>query len=274
VHYETRVPGSADSWASGSPGLQPFKSTVDPARQAVYWHKDMMQDFYGEVWSYDNDNVFLRQETFPHWPSDPPNTPWDVRPDRFRLFADATVDSGGGDYTSRFPGGRGRVLAPVHLAVDWSHSGNMSTFLCQEWADFHRGNCSLFQPHFMDTVVTARRWGGGRNFSTVFDGAVSGGGAGEWVADATMQSLRDVVVISQAMSGSGGGPATGRERFFFARTFNGTGVGIVRWDSSSANASAPDGYTVQARTVGLKLACTPGFNSSGFPARSAQDTHH
>lgn len=38
-------------WESGSWRPQPFKTTVDASRQAVYWHKDMMQDFYGELYA-------------------------------------------------------------------------------------------------------------------------------------------------------------------------------------------------------------------------------
>jgi uncharacterized surface protein with fasciclin (FAS1) repeats len=279
VHAEARIPGT-DTWASSCPTTQPFKSVVDTARRAVYWHKDdEVHDFYGEVWNYDDDVISLRQETFPHWPApyDPPSAPWDVRPDKFRLFA----AGGGGDAThpnpNRLPGGRGRVLAPVAFASsvsNWSHAGNMSTFLCRSWAELDAGNCTPYQPSFLDHNVTVRVVGDdGAAFSTVFDGAVAEDPTGQWAASAVMRDLQHVRVIDQQMAGCGGGSAAlGRERFFFAQARNGTNLGIVRWDSATANASAPDGFTVTARTVGLRLGCNSGFNSSGFPGRRLHDT--
>ena len=52
---------------------------------------------------------------------------------------------------------------------------------------------------------------------------------------------------------------------------NGTGLGIVRWDASAANASAPDGFTVVERTVGMGVKCDGTFNSTGFVGRRQRD---
>ena len=89
--------------------------------------------------------------------------------------------------------------------------------------------------------------------------------------------MRDLVgssvrVIDQQMAGSGGGTAAvSRERFFLAQARNGTNLGILRWDASTANASAPDGFTVVQRTVGLRIECDDAFNSSGFQDRRRRD---
>jgi hypothetical protein len=270
VHAELRVPGT-DDWDSGCPSVQPFKSLVDAVLQAVYFHKDSAADFYGEVWNYDDEFIMLRQETFPLWPPpfDPPSAPWDARPDKFRLFA----DGGGGDASS-LPGGRGRILAPVAFdnaaASRWSYSGVMSTYLCRDWADFGGGNCTSFQPNFLDANVSVRGVDGDA-FSTVFDGEPIDP---QWAADAAMRDLvgSSVRVVDQQMAGGGGGTAAvSRERFFFAQARNGTNLGIVRWDASAANASAPDGFTVVQRTVGLRVECDDGFNSSGFEDRRRHD---
>ena len=100
VHAES-LNTTTGMWDSGSWRPQPFKTTVDPSRQAVYWHKDMMESFYGELWEYDDDTIRLRQETFPKFPAPFENAslPLDVRPDKFRLYFS------GGDL-EQLPGGK------------------------------------------------------------------------------------------------------------------------------------------------------------------------
>ena len=163
------------------------------------------------------------------------------------------------------------MLAPTAFTSSpgWSHRGNMSTYLCRDWEDFSRGNCSLYQPHFLDTNVTVRHIAG--PFSTVFDGSIANDTNGEWDAHAVMRDLKAVWVINQEMAGCGGGPAVGRERFFFATARNDTNMGIVRWDASERNTSSSDGWTVTKRTVGLEIACDDKFNNTGFPGRRSHD---
>lgn len=263
VHAETQV--ASGVWKSITQSFQPFKTTVDATSRGVYWHKDMPQSFYGEVWNYDETHISLRQESFPKFPPpfDPTSASWDVRPDKFRLFSSDM------DTNSQLPGGLGRVLAPVHFSSNWTHSGNMTTHLCRNWLQFSIGNCSLYQPHFLDLLVSVREIGG---LNTAFDGALDDDPGGQFAVDSTMHNLRDARVIDQRMAGSSGGPASGRERFFFARAPNGTNLGIVRWDSSVANSSAPDGFTVQQRTLGCTVKCHGDFNSSGFRSRRLHDT--
>ena len=72
-------------------------------------------------------------ETFPKFPPpfEPAAQPWDVRPDKFRLFYQDEQRLPGG----KLPGGKGRVLAPRDLAKagkGWSHRGLMNTAL---WLD-------------------------------------------------------------------------------------------------------------------------------------------
>ena len=259
VHAES-LNTTTGMWDSGSWRPQPFKTTVDPSRQAVYWHKDMMESFYGELWEYDDDTIRLRQETFPKFPAPFENAslPWDVRPDKFRLYFS------GGDL-EQLPGGKGRVLAPRHATTSWRSRANTSTNLCSSWAQFEGGQCAPFQRHFLDSAVYLTV---PKALDTAFDGRAADP---KWYPDASMQNLRDVVVINQEQSGDSDGPTVGRERFFFASFANGTRLGIVRWDGATVNASAPDGFTVTQRTVGLRTACDPAFNSRGFAERRDHD---
>jgi hypothetical protein len=247
-------------WDSDSWRPQPFKTTVDAGRQAVYWHKDMLQDFYGELWEYDDDTVRLRQETFPKFPAPFENAslPWDVRPDKFRLYFS-------GSESEQLPGGNGRVLAPRHVSTSWRSKANTSTNLCSNWAQFKAGQCVPFQRHFLDSAVYLTE---PESLDTVFDGRAADA---KWYPDTSMHHLRDIVVINQEQSGDSDGPTVARERFFFASFANGSRLGIVRWDGAVVNASAPDGFSVTHRTVGLRTACDSAFNSSGFPLRRDHD---
>ena len=264
VHAEN-LNCTTNTWDSGSWRTQPFKSVVDPQRNAVYWHKDDPLPFYGEVWGFDQDSIFLRQETFPHFPVPFENasTPWDARPGKFRLFFSP-------DDAQRLPGGKGRILAPRRLSTSWRHRGNMSAALCWNWTAFEAGRCLRYQTDFLDSDVFITRLSGPWDVS--FDGKPTDP---KWGADADMRNLHDVVVINQQMAGICGGgpcPTASRERFFFASLANGTRLGIVRWDAATANSSAPDGFTVVSRTLGLHSAeCHSTFNSSGFPARREHD---
>ena len=180
VHSESRN-GTSGSWISNVHNLQPFKSIVDPLHNGIYWHKDDLRSFYGEVWAYDESHVYLRQETFPHWPPpfDPPGSPWDIRPDKFRLFSSGAPQE-------MLPGGMGRVLAPVLFDINWAHAGNMSTHLCRDWSDFKVGNCSMYQADFLDHRVTVHQFAG--EFSTVFDGELCDDPQGVFKASDDMRS--------------------------------------------------------------------------------------
>ena len=261
VHAEMWNATSSE-WQSGCPTSQPFRSTVDAANRGIYWHKDEPANFYGEVWEYDEDAVFIRMETFPKFPPpfEPAAQPWDVRPDKFRLFYQDE---------QRLPGGKGRVLAPRDLATagkDWSHRGLMNTALCENWTVFDQGECVPRATHFLDSSVFVTRTIG--PWSTHFDGeAVSK----KWASKKSMRELAGAIVINQEMAGVAGNVTVSRERFFFARMRNGTSLGIVRWDASMVNVSAPDGFTVVERTAGMGIKCDPTFSSSGFVERRQHD---
>eukprot|EP01052_Picozoa_sp_SAG31_P051058 SAG31_NODE_11946_length_983_cov_0.949095_1_plen_292_part_10 len=194
VHAET-FNSSEGFWDSGSWKLQPFKTTVDAERQAVYWHKDMVEDFYGEVWEYDDETVRLRQETFPKFP--PPfedsSLPWDVRPDKFRLYFSVVA-------ASLLKGGKGRVLAPRNATTNWRATANTSTNLCNSWHEFEAGECAPYQRHFLDSAVYLAT---SHSLDTVFDGEASDA---KWDAESCMRDLRDVVIINQEQSGEADGP--------------------------------------------------------------------
>ena len=263
VHAETwNASATPAQWQSACPNTQPFRSTVDTEHRGIYWHKDDPADFYGEVWEYDDDAIFIRMETFPKFPPpfEPAAQPWDARPDKFRLFS---------QNGQARPGGQGRVLAPRNLSAagtSWSHRGSFNTALCSNYTSFDAGRCAAFQSGFLDSKVFVTRPAG--PFDTHFDGEAADP---QWKARPAMRGLVGVTVINQEMAGVDHDQATGRERFFFARTSNGTGLGIVRWDSSVANTSAPDGFTVTARTLGLGIRCDSAFNSTGFVDRRLRD---
>lgn len=180
------------TWQSGCPTTQPFRSTVDAKHRGVYWHKDEPADFYGEVWEYDDDAVYVRMETFPKFPSpfEPAALPWDARPDKFRLF----FHDG-----QALPGGKGRVLAPRSLSAagaGWSHRGRFNTGLCSNYTAFDDGSCVPFQTGFLDTKVFVTQPAG--PWETHFDGETADP---KWKSRPAMHGLVGVTVINQEMGG-------------------------------------------------------------------------
>ena len=150
VHAETwNASATPPQWQSACPNTQPFRSTVDAEHRGIYWHKDDLADYYGEVWEYDDDAIFIRMETFPKFPPpfEPAAQPWDARPGKFRLFS---------QNGQARPGGQGRVLAPRNRSAagtSWSHRGSFNTALCSNYASFDAGRCTAFQSGFLDSKV-------------------------------------------------------------------------------------------------------------------------
>ena len=145
------------------------------------------------------------------------------------------------------------MLAPRHAATGWRSRANTSTNLCSSWSQFEHGKCAPFQRHFLDAAVYLTQ---PATLDTTFDGKPADA---KWYvktvcfsrhlyiktnilprqardkhrensknrasscreADASMRTLRDVVVINQEQAGDADGPTVGRERFFFASSANG-----------------------------------------------------
>ena len=114
--------------------------------------------------------------------------PWDVRPGKFRLYFS-------GADTGQLLGGKGRVLAPRHATTTWRSRANTSTNLCSNWEQFKAGKCAAYQRRFLDSAVYLTQ---PPSLDTAFDGKAADS---KWYPDASMQTLRGVVVINQNQSG-------------------------------------------------------------------------
>ena len=226
---------------------QPFKSRVNSLWRQVYWRKDQPPDYYGELFTYDDDVIMLHAESFPKKTYlDPPEQPeWDQRPDRLRLF----IQDDEPDWS------RGRVFAPVDGSTNWHHEGYIDTYMVNSYDEINNKTAQLYQNHFYDSSVFIMIET--YPFSTVFDGEADG-----WPAGVDFQTFDEVLIIHQEMYGD-----VGRERFFFARKGE-TYYGMVRWDNSiTVNGQ----WHVVQRTTGLTLLQNGNFSFEGFYDRSRND---
>lgn len=225
VHAETREKAGAP-WRTVVNHLQPFRSKTNRDWRQVYWRKDSHSDYYGELFTYDDDLIRLHTETFPP-PThlDPPDGPdWHDRPDRLRLFVDADAN----DWRL------GRVMAPVRLTSGWEYRATVNTYLADTFDAITRRTFPRYQTGVRDhTTITFEA-----PFSTVYDGEAEG-----WEADPEFTDFDEVVIINQHMNDN-----EARERFIFARNGD-VFYGIVRWDESYRVNNA---WEVRARTIGLR----------------------
>jgi hypothetical protein len=240
---------ASQKWVDIAGVLQPFKTKVDRSLHSVYFRKDdLTKNFYGEVFRYDDNNIFLRQETIPFFPGPDPAGTWDARPDKFRLFQNVTAGA------VPKPGALGRIVAPRTYANGWSVSQTFNTFYCHNWTEFKDGTCPVYQPNFYDNAVSVEMK---QNFSAVFDGETDA-----WQAAPEFKNFDQVLVISQRMQND-----VGRERFYFGAK-NGTYYGFIRWDSAVLQNGQ---WVVTDRTVGLKTASSLQVSFDGFAERAQQD---
>jgi hypothetical protein len=278
VHAESRIKGfdpqllqrgdvvsEATLWQPVVPNLQPFSSMVDRESNKVYWRKDFFDkcpaktacDFYGEVFSFNDQFVHLRMESFPVFGgSIDDGKTWDIRVDKFRLVSNSNQ---GRDY---FPDGIGRIWAPAHVSSGWKFSQIFNTLACLSFDAFTHGTCQMYQKNFAEDSVSLEVWS---NFSTVFDGEAVG-----YAADPEYKSFDRAVVITQIM-----GHGKARERFFLAGKINkSTGkfesYGFVRWDDSVKDTTGH--FIPIARTVGLRRASDEQVTFGGMRTRGAIDS--
>ena len=255
----------ATSWQPVVPNLQPFRSMVDQENGMVYWRKDFFDacpastgcSFYGEVFGFDDQSVYLRTESFPVFGGtiDDGKT-WDIRIDKFRMVSNS------GQGSDHFPDGLGRIWAPAHVLNGWKTTQIINTLACLSFDTFTHGTCRPYQTNFVDNSVSLEIWS---NFSTVFDGEASG-----YSADPEYKTFDRAIVITQIM---GNGQA--RERFFLGGKIDkSTGAfqsyGFVRWDDSARDASG--NFVTVARTIGLRRVADKPVSFDGMRIRGAMDS--
>lgn len=242
---------SADfGWGDVADFHQPFKSMVDYSKKLIFWRKDDMANFYGEIFKFDDNFIYLRTETFPFFKGFDPENSWDARIYKFRLFALNPSEAR--------PGGTGRLISNRRVNTNWSHSQTLNTYACYDLESFKNSTCRLFQNGVQDSRIFIERY---NNFSTNFDGVNPDP---RWTVSSEFQNFDEVVVWNQEMNSG-----TARERFFFAKK-NGKYYGIVRWDNAVIN---PDTGRLEVieRTIGLNIQSNPAFSFSGMETRAAHD---
>lgn len=272
-------------WVSACPTIQPFKSRVFKPWRTAFWRKDDMQDFYGEIFTYDLTTLRLHTETMPSpSPHEAGIQPaWDARPDRSRVFVqtsngyqnwftDKTIvydwdptclvrlKTGNAQFkigVAQNAGENwaiGRAIAPISGTTDWQFHGTLNTYISNNYKQLNDGVAPLIQISINDYVTMTKIKG----FSTVYDGEAEG-----WKADPEFKNFDEAYVINQNMNDNGG-----RERFIFTRKGSGY-FGLARWDYSEFR----DGKWVPTgRATGLKLMTVDkGFSFAGMYDRVKND---
>lgn len=246
-----------DRWKSYDNRLQPFKTLVNRDGRQIYWRKDdWTKDFYGELFTYDDNYIYLHTETFPHWPKDPKNY-WDARYSRFRVFVNKSIANS--DFRI------GRVIAPRTITKDWILRQSFDTYLCDNFDELAKSKCLPWQKDFWDTSVTIEVWDA---FNTLYDGD-----SPAQPSDPTFREITvfdKAIVINQVMGGEDN-PLEGRvrERFILVAK-DGTYYGIVRWDWAELR----DGeFVVTNRAVGLGIQQNASFSFDGMHQRASEDVY-
>lgn len=272
-------------WVSSCPSIQPFKTCVFKPWNVAFFRKDDMQEFYGELFTYDLTTLRLHTETMPsRAPHEMETHPeWDARPDRTRVFVQTSngyqnwaTDRSivyGWDPTclSRFRTGNtpwkigveqktgenwaiGRAIAPVDGSTDWQFHGTLNSYISDNYNQLNDGTAPLIQISVNDYVTITKI----KNFNSVYDGEADG-----WEADPKFARFEEAFVINQHMNGN-----AARERFIFSR--NGSKYyGLVRWDCSEMRGGK---WVPNARATALKLmTAEKGFSFAGMFDRVKND---
>lgn len=272
-------------WISSCPNIQPFKTCVFKPWHVAFFRKDDMQNFYGELFTYDLTTLRLHTETMPaRWPHEMDTHPeWDARPDRSRVFVQTSdgyqnwatdrsiVYGWDSTYLSRYRTGSipwkvgieqktgenwaiGRAIAPVDGSTDWQFHGTLNSYISDNYNQLSDGTAPLIQINVNDYVTITKI----KNFDSVYDGEADG-----WKADPKFTHFEEAFVINQHMNNN-----AARERFIFAR--NGSKYfGLVRWDCSEMRGGK---WVLTARTTALKLmTAEKGFSFAGMYDRVKND---
>ena len=283
IGVDAETLNSAGQWVTQTGILQPFKTSADRIAKKIYFRKDetdLTQTFYGELYTYDANNVRIHSETFPHDDNiDGKNAAWDIRADRFRLFVQTQAN--GSAVTQNL--GVGMVLAPIDLSnPNWSYSELGDTYLCgvsgSQSAGYTHTNgfqqinstpstCMPYQqgvthPSNTATIVQNYNILEGGPTATLLPSVPSG----STIAGSLPTVFQSALIISQ-VSRLGDGTMS-RERFIFGYN-NGTYYGIIRWDASTWSAGS---WVLTGRTIGLEvLNYAPGITFSGMQLRAQSD---
>lgn len=227
-------------------------------------------EFVGEIYTFDAQSVRLRFETFPFFPCpsigfrcDQSGIPWDIRPDKFRLFTSSStpLDSSAGLFFVSRPTWHSWSRGPYPL----------KTYYCNSYAEFHAGTCTIYQDGGDWAWVTVEAYQHYDIFNADGDRIVA-------TPDGTPQDrLYDVLIVSEEQQVTDLSPSVpngkargaARERFFYGRIGNDY-YGLVRWDEGHA---VNDTYVLTARTVayGWDTSYSPQF--SEMRVRGMEDRH-
>ncbi len=268
---------NGSTWVSGTGGVsQPFKMFADISASQIYWRKDMPAEtqrtdgkdyeFSGEIYTFDASSVRLRSESMYFFPCpalgrcDPTGQAWDIRTDKFRLFANG---AGPLDTTE------GLFFMPRPVWNGWSHGPYpLATYYCNSFSEFHQSTCSLYQKSDQWGWVTVEAYNNYDIFNADGDQVIA-------TPDGNpQQRIYDVLIVSQEQqvtnfsesvpAGTARGAA--RERFFYGKIGNDK-YGFIRWDSAK---NVNGRYVLDARTVGYAWDTSYNPQFSEMQARGAE----
>jgi len=218
-------------WVSNVEVYQLFKSMVYKPWNVAFWRKDAVQNFYGEMFTFDRDKLRLHSETFPpKTPIDPEDqTIWDDRIERARIFVEDR--NGKDDYDFS----KGRIMATMDGSDRSEFNSYIDTFMVSSFEELNQTPLPRkYQENVKDHVFITRE----KPFSNIYDGEMEG-----YEAEEEFKEFDEAFIINQHMNDE-----IFRERFIFARKGD-MYYGVVRWDE----AFPVDGkWEISARTVGLR----------------------
>jgi hypothetical protein len=284
VHAERRNVGE-EMWRSHTQVYQPFKTIVNRDKNQIYMRVDVFKNFYGELFTYDDRYVYLHAETFPHISNE--SGPWDIRANRFRLFANITSQH----FTASPPSGlsyserlalldrisqnlnadysTGRVIMPLRINQPFDYYQLFNTYMCglggaDGFQQAGERTGTLYQFHAFDLSVTVNIVD---QFQVTYDGEMS-----NWTADSDFKYFDKALIVNQEYTAGSVRTVNdeskwGRERFIFGYK-NGKYYGFIRWDLSKRTNGE---WFVTARTLGLKILKSPEVTFEGMIYRGEHD---
>jgi hypothetical protein len=238
------------SWVSPVETFQPLKTIVDRKNNLAYWRKDDGRSFYGTVFTFDKNYIYLRSETFPFFEQFDGSNPvasWDVRLDKFRLFS--------GEMSSA-PKKPGRLMSLRKIDLTSKIPQPYYAFACYSFKSYLTGTCRPLQSNAQDSRVSMEKV---VDFSTVFDGEDNNP---KLKVDDEFKKF-DEVIVWNVESNEG----KIRERFYFGKK-NNKYYGLIRWDSARYT-PALLGYKILHRTVGIKQMTDPDFSMEELKVRGS-----
>lgn len=222
------------TWVKNGGLANPMKMVADYANRHVYFHKDSSwQDFVGQTYNFDANNVWIRTETMGYFNCTDVNpqtgrcdhytdsTPWDIRNDKFRLFV-STNDAQSASHGYR--------LAPRPVTHGWQGLiDSFDTYYCNSFSELRTSTCTLYQ-RGNQILISVYFYKNFDIFNDPSDRAVA------MPSGTPEQKLFDVMVVSieQGLCDGNASASTPRciaiERNFYGRVGNDY-WGLVRFDN-------------------------------------------